>query len=114
MIFLLSALFLLSTLGMGLLASTVADTQQEAMLTIFMSVLPSIFLSGFIYPLEAMPVVLQMISYIIPLRYFLIIIRTLMVKGVGIESIWPDVIALAIFGVGIMGLAALRFRKRLD
>jgi ABC-2 type transport system permease protein len=114
LIFLLSALFLLSTLGVGLFVSTIADTQQEAMLTVFMTVLPSIFLSGFIYPIEAMPVVLQWISYAIPLRYFLIIIRTLMVKGVGIEAILPDVIALTIFGIVIMGAAALRFRKRLD
>ena len=114
LIFLLSALFLLSGLGVGLFVSTVADTQQEAILTVFMTVLPSIFLAGFIYPLEAMPVVLQWISYAIPLRYFLAIIRTLMLKGVGIESILPNVIALAIFGVVIMGAAALRFRKRLD
>ena len=114
LIFLLSAVYLLSTLGIGLFVSTVADTQQEAMLTVFMTILPSIFLSGFIYPLAAMPVVLQWISYLIPLRYFLTIIRALMVKGVGIQSILPDVIAMSIFGVLIMGAAALRFRKRLD
>jgi ABC-2 type transport system permease protein len=114
LIFLLSALFLVSGLGIGLFASTIANTQQEAMLTVFMTVLPSIFLSGFIYPLQAMPIVLQWISYAIPLRYFLVIIRALMIKGVGLEAILPDVIALAIFGVVIMGAAALRFRKRLD
>ena len=111
---LLSALFLLSGLGIGLLASTVANTQQEAILTVFMTVLPSIFLSGFIYPLDAMPVVLQWFSLLIPLRYFLVIIRALMIKGVGLSSIWPDVTALAFFGVAIMGLASLRFKKRLD
>ncbi len=114
LIFLLSAVYLLSTLGIGLFVSTIANTQQEAMLTVFMSILPSIFLSGFIYPLAAMPMVLQGISYLIPLRYFLTIIRALMVKGVGLESILPDVIAMTIFGVLIMGAAALRFRKRLD
>ena len=114
LIFLLSAVYLLSTLGIGLFVSTIANTQQEAMLTVFMSILPSIFLSGFIYPLAAMPMVLQWISYLIPLRYFLTIIRALMVKGVGLESILPDVIAMTIFGVLIMGAAALRFRKRLD
>ena len=114
LIFLLSALFLLSGLGIGLFVSTVANTQQEAILTVFMTVLPSIFLSGFIYPLEAMPVVLQAISYAIPLRYFLVIIRALMIKGVGLEAILPNVIMLAIFGVLIMGAAALRFKKRLD
>jgi ABC-2 type transport system permease protein len=114
LIFLLSAVFLLSGLGIGLFASTVANTQQEAMLTVFMTVLPSVFLSGFIYPLQAMPVFLQWISYAIPLRYFLVIIRALMIKGLGIESILPDVIAMTIFGILIMGAAALRFRKRLD
>ena len=114
LIFLLSAVYLLSTLGIGLFVSTIANTQQEAMLTVFMTILPSIFLSGFIYPLAAMPMVLQWISYLIPLRYFLTIIRALMVKGVGLESILPDVIAMTIFGVLIMGAAALRFRKRLD
>jgi len=112
--FSLSALFLLSGLGVGLFVSTVADTQQEAMLTVFMTILPSVFLSGFIYPLEAMPLVLRLISYAIPLRYFLSIIRTLMLKGVGLNAILPDVIALTIFGIVIMGGAALRFRKRLD
>ena len=113
-IFLLSAIFLLSGLGIGLFASTVANTQQEAMLTVFMTILPSVFLSGFIYPLQAMPVFLQWISYVIPLRYFLVIIRALMIKGVGMESILPDIIAMTIFGIFIMGAAALRFKKRLD
>jgi ABC-2 type transport system permease protein len=114
LIMMLSALFLLSGLGIGLLASTVANTQQEAILTVFMTVLPSIFLSGFIYPLDALPVVLQWISLLIPLRYFLVIIRALMIKGVGLQAILPEVIAMAIFGVAIMGLASLRFKKRLD
>jgi len=114
LIILLSALFLLSGLGIGLFVSTVADTQQEAILTVFMTVLPSVFLSGFIYPLEAMPVVLRWISYLIPLRYFLVIIRALMIKGVGLDAILPEVILLSVFGVVIMGAAALRFKKRLD
>ncbi|MGC1375246.1 MAG: ABC transporter permease, partial [Anaerolineales bacterium] len=114
LIVLLSALFLVSGLGIGLFVSTIANTQQEAILTVFMTILPSIFLSGFIYPLEAMPVVLQAISYAIPLRYFLVIIRALMIKGVGLDAILPNVMMLAIFGVLIMGAAALRFKKRLD
>jgi ABC-2 type transport system permease protein len=109
-----SFLFLLSSLGIGLLASTIANTQQEAMLTVWMLLLPSIFLAGFFFPLEAMPKVLQWISYIFPLRYYLVIIRSLMLKGVGISAYGEDLIALAIFGVAIMSLAALRFRKRLD
>jgi ABC-2 type transport system permease protein len=114
LIIFLSALFLLSGLGIGLFASTIANTQQEAMLSVWMTLLPSIFLSGFFFPLDAMPKVLYYISYAMPLRYYLSIIRVLLLKGVGIESILPDVIALTIFGVVIMGAAAMRFRKRLD
>ncbi len=109
-----SGLFLMSSLGIGLLASTVANTQQEAMLIVWMTLLPSLFLSGFFFPLEAMPKVLQWISYIFPLRYYLLTIRSLMLKGVGIGPVREQVIALAIFGVGIMTVAARRFRKRLD
>jgi ABC-2 type transport system permease protein len=114
LIALLSGLFLVSSLGIGLLASTIADTQQEAMLTVWMTLLPSMFLSGFFFPIEAMPPVLQWISYLTPLRYFLVVIRSLMLKGVGVESLTREIIALTIFGVVIMGIAALRFRKRLD
>ncbi len=109
-----SAIFLLSGLGVGLLASTIANTQQESMLTVWMTLLPSIFLSGFFFPLEAMPPILQWISYAMPLRYYLSIIRVLLLKGVGLESILPDLIALTVFGLLIMTAAALRFRKRLD
>jgi ABC-2 type transport system permease protein len=109
-----SGLFLLSSLGIGLLASTIANTQQEAMLTVWMTLLPSLFLSGFFFPLEAMPEVLRWFSYISPLRYYLVIIRSLMLKGVGADMLKNDIIALAIFGIAIMTLAALRFRKRLD
>ena len=114
LILLLSGLFLLSSLGIGLLASTIANTQQEAMLTVWMTLLPSIFLSGFFFPLEAMPKILQWISYIFPLRYYLEIIRSLMLKGVGIGSLTEEVIALVVFGIVIMAAAAMRFRKRLD
>jgi ABC-2 type transport system permease protein len=114
LIILTSGIFIMSSLGIGLLASTVANTQQEAMLTVMMYNLPSIFLSGFFFPLEAMPQILQIVSYAIPLRYFLVVIRSLLLKGVGIDAIQGEVIALIIFGLVIMTLAALRFRKRLD
>lgn len=83
-------------------------------MTTWMTLLPSIFLSGFFFPLEAMPLVLRWISYVIPLRYYLVIIRALLLKGVGAGAIQNEIIALAIFGVAIMGAAAMRFRKRLD
>ncbi len=109
-----SGLLLLTGLGIGLFGSTIANTQQEAMLTVWMTLLPSIFLSGFFFPLEAMPKVLQWISYIIPLRYYLVIIRALLIKGVGVTAIWNAIIPLAVFGVLIMTAASVRFRKRLD
>lgn len=109
-----SALLLLSGLGIGLFASTIANTQQEAMLTVWMTMLPSIFLSGFFFPLEAMPKILQFVSYLVPLRYYLIILRSLLMKGVSAGPIMNEIIPLALFGVLIMGAAATRFRKRLD
>jgi len=109
-----SGLLVLSGLGIGLFASTIANTQQEAMLTVWMTLLPSIFLSGFFFPLEAMPQFLQWVSYIIPLRYYLIIIRALLIKGVGAGPIWSEILALAVFGIAIMSAASFRFRKRLD
>jgi ABC-2 type transport system permease protein len=114
LILLVSSIFLLSGLGVGLFASTIANTQQESMLTVWMTLLPSIFLSGFFFPLEAMPQFLQWVSYAMPLRYYLAIIRVLLLKGVGLESILPDFIALTVFGIAIMTAAAMRFRKRLD
>lgn len=110
----ISIIFLMTSLGIGLFASTVAHTQQEAMLTVWMTLLPSIFLSGFFFPLEAMPQFLQWLSYAMPLRYYLAIIRSLLLKGVGFAEIQGDVLALVIFGIVIMTAAALRFRKRLD
>ena len=109
-----SGLLVLSGLGIGLFASTIANTQQEAMLTVWMTLLPGIFLSGFFFPLEAMPQFLQWISYIIPLRYYLVIIRALLIKGVGAGPIWTEILALALFGIAIMSAASVRFRKRLD
>ncbi|MGD0806721.1 MAG: ABC transporter permease [Anaerolineales bacterium] len=114
LIALMSGLFLLSSLGIGILASTIANTQQEAMLIVWMTLLPSIFLSGFFFPLEAMPPVLQVFSYLTPLRYYLVIIRSLMLKGVGVSAFPSEIAALCVYGVVIMTLAALRFRKRLD
>ena len=110
----LSGLFLVPSLGIGLVISTGAKTQHEAMMLSFFTMMPSIFLSGFLYPLAAMPKVLQWISAVIPLRYYLIIVRSLVLKGVGIEAVLDETLALAVFGVITMGVAALRLRKRLD
>ncbi len=114
LIFALSGLFLLSSLGIGLFASTIANNQQEAFITVMFTMLPSIFLSGFFFPIEAMPKFLQYVSAIIPLRYYLVIIRALLLKGVGAASLQPEILALTIFAITILGAASARFRKRLD
>jgi ABC-2 type transport system permease protein len=110
----LSALFLLSSLGIGILISSVANTQQEAMLLSFLTMLPSIFLGGFFFPIEAMPGWLQVMTYVVPLRYMLTIIRGIVLKGVGLQILGSQVIALLVFGVVVMLLAASRFHKRLE
>jgi ABC-2 type transport system permease protein len=114
LLLLLAALFLTTTLGIGLLISTIANTQQEAMLTTMFTILPSIFLSGFFFPLAAMPVWLRVVSYTIPLRYFLIIARGIVLKGVGAAALWSEILMLSVFAVVVMGAAAVRFRKSLD
>jgi len=110
----LSGLFLAGSLGIGLFISTIARTQQEAMMLSWFTLLPTVFLSGFFFPLAAMPWFLQALSYVVPLRYYLIIIRSILLKGVGAESLTIEIIALVIFALVMMGAAALRFRKRLD
>ena len=110
----LSGLFLISNLGVGLLISTITSTQQEAIIVAIFYNLPSIFLSGFIYPVAAMPRVLQFVSLAIPLRYYLIVVRGIVLKGVGMPALWPEVIALSIFAAVVITSAATRFKKRLD
>ena len=114
LLLLLSGLFLISNLGVGLLISTITSTQQEAIIVAIFYNLPSIFLSGFIYPVAAMPRVLQFVSLAIPLRYYLIVVRGIVLKGVGMPALWPEVIALSIFAVVVITSAAARFKKRLD
>jgi len=114
LLLLLSGLFLAGSLGVGLFVSTVAKTQQEAIMLVYFTMLPTIFLSGFLFPLAAMPRVLQWVSYAIPLRYFLIIIRSILLKGVGVSALTGEIIAMAIFATVVLTAAVLRFRKRLD
>jgi ABC-2 type transport system permease protein len=110
----LAALFLLSSLGIGLLVSSAARTQQEAMMLAFFTILPSVFLSGFMFPISAMPRVLQWLSRVIPLTYFLVIDRGIVLKGNSLDILMPQVIALTVFGTAILTLAIVRFRKRLE
>jgi len=114
LLLLLSGLFLTSSLGIGLLISTIAQTQQQAMMLTWFTLLPTVFLSGFFFPLAAMPPVLQLVSRFIPLRYYLAIIRAILLKGVGAGSLTEEIIALAILGGLALTGAVLRFRKTLD
>jgi ABC-2 type transport system permease protein len=107
-------LFLVTALGIGLFISSVAKTQQEAQMWSMLIQLPSLFLAGIFFPIAAMPPFLQAVSYFIPLRYFNEIVRAIMLKGASLQDIRGPVIALIIFAVVVMGLAARRFHKRLD
>ena len=110
----MSAVYLLTTLGLGLFVSTISATQQQAMMTsTFFFLIPMVFLSGFVFPIENMPVVIQWLTYVIPLRYFLVIVRGIFLKGVGLETFWPEALALAGWGVAILVLAIVRSSKRL-
>ena len=105
---------LLPTLGIGLLISTIARTQQQAQLMTMPIMLPSFMLSGFIFPLASLPPFLQAVGSLLPLTYFLVILRSIVIKGVGIELLIPQTVTLGVFAVVLLGLAALRFRKTLD
>jgi ABC-2 type transport system permease protein len=109
-----AALFLVTPLGIGLLISTVAKTQQEAMLLSLFFLLPNIFLSGFFFPIAAMPQWLQAITYLFPLRYFLEIVRGIILKGAGPAELVMNMVAIAIYGLIVMTIATRRFHKRLD
>jgi ABC-2 type transport system permease protein len=113
LLFVMTLVYLLSTLGLGLFVSTVSSTQQQAMMTsVIFFMMPMVLLSGFVFPIENMPAVMQAITYLIPLRYFLVILRAIFMKGVGLEVWWPQALALAGWGTGILLLAIARSSKR--
>lgn len=114
LLFFATCLFLMSTLGIGLFISTIATTQQQAMMTTFFFILPFLMLSGFIFPIANMPVAVQWLTYLNPLRYFLVIVRGIFLKGTGIEILWPQCLALFILGIAVFTGAISRFKKRLD
>jgi ABC-2 type transport system permease protein len=107
-------LFLFTTLGAGLLMSTISNTQQQAMMTSFMFATPAFMLSGFAFPIRNMPVVVQYLTYLNPLRYFMEIARSIFLKGTGADVLWPQMLAMLVFGVSMLALSTSRFRKRLD
>jgi len=110
----LTGLYLLPTLGYGLVISTVAQTQQQAQLMIMPIIMPAFMLSGYIFPISSLPTVLQWAGALLPTTYFIYVMRAVVIKGVGLSLIMPQTIVLAVFGVAMLALAAWRFRKRLD
>jgi ABC-2 type transport system permease protein len=109
-----ASLYLMSTLGTGLFISTISETQQQAMMTMFFFIAPAFMLSGFAFPIQNMPEAVQWLTYLNPLRYFMEIVRGIFLKGTGVSTLWPQMLALGIFGATVMTLSALRFRKKLD
>ena len=109
-----SALFLLTSLGVGLFISTVSNTMQQAMMASFFFFMPAMLLSGFAFPIRNMPPAVQYLTYLNPVRYFMEIVRGIFLKGTGPEFLWPQMTALFIIGAAILTLSSLRFHKRLD
>ncbi len=109
-----AVLFLFSTLGVGLFISTISQTQQQAMISSFFFFMPAMLLSGFAFPIRNMPSLIQYLTFLNPLRYFMQIVRDLFLKGSGVESLWQQMAALAAFGVAILALSTIRFQKKLE
>lgn len=114
LLFASGALFLMTSLGAGLFISTISQTQQQAMMTTSMFFQPFFLLSGFAFPIRNMPAPIQYLTFLNPVRYFMEIVRGIFLKGSGVDVLWPQMVALAVFGVVILTLSAMRFRKRLD
>ncbi|MCU0651946.1 MAG: ABC transporter permease [Candidatus Omnitrophica bacterium] len=106
-------IYLFTTLGIGLFISTISSTQQEAMMSVFLFYMPTMLLSGFAYPIANMPQVIQWFTFFNPLRYFMVVIRSIFLKGIGIEILWMQLLPLLIMGLIIIGLSTLRFRRSL-
>ena len=111
LLLLAALLYLLSTLGLGLLISTISNTQQEAMLSSFLVIMPMMLLSGFMFPVSSMPDAFQWLTLLNPLRHFLEIVRAIFLKGAGLDALWPQFLALLVMGVGLLSVATRRFHK---
>ena len=115
LLFAMSLVYLLCTLSLGLFVSTVSQNQQQAMMTaVFFFMMPMLYLSGFIFPIENMPAVIRPITYLIPLRYYLVIVRGIFLKGVGLESFWKDALLMLGWGLTVLVLATMRSKKTLS
>jgi ABC-2 type transport system permease protein len=114
LLFSLGLIFLMTGLGLGVFISTISANQRQAMMAALFVMIPSIILSGFIFPIANMPGAIQLVTYFIPARYFLEIVRGLFLKGVGLNYLWGDVLALLVFGLVLLGASVWEFRRRLD
>jgi drug efflux transport system permease protein len=114
LLFVLSLAFMLNTLGIGLFVSTISRTQQQAMLTSLFFIMPQIVLSGFVFPIENMPKFFQYLTTVIPIRYFFVIIRGIMLKGAGWPELWNQAVSLLVLGTILLSLSVARFHKKLD
>jgi ABC-2 type transport system permease protein len=115
LLMLLTLLYLLNTLGLGLLVSTLVNTQQQAMMfSAFVVMVPMIYLSGLLFPIENMPRAIQIVTYVVPVRYYANVIRGIFLRGSGLAALWPDALVLLVIGVFLLTLASRRFRKSLD
>lgn len=113
LLFFCTAIYLLSVLGIGLFISTISKTQQQAMMATFLFFAPAVLLSGLMFPIENMPLVVQYGTYLNPLRYFLVIIRGIFLKGNGMYILWPQMLGLFVLGIFVMTMSSLRFKKRM-
>ncbi|GAB4150932.1 MAG: hypothetical protein Fur0015_14580 [Ignavibacteriales bacterium] len=114
-LFIASVVYILSTLGLGILVSTISKTQQQAMMiAVFVVLMPMVFLSGFAFPIENMPVVIQHITYIVPLKYFMTIIRGVILKGIGFNELWFELLIMLLMGIVVFSISVFRFKKNLD
>ena len=113
LLFLATTLYLMTTIGIGLLISTISETQQQAMMSTFFFYFPAVLLSGFMFPIANMPEIVQYFTYLNPLRYFLIIIRGIFLKGIGLNILWPQLAALFVLGTLVLFSAVRKFRKNL-
>jgi ABC-2 type transport system permease protein len=109
-----SSLFLLSTIGIGLLISTVSRTQQQAMMAMSFVFIPAMLLSGYVFPIASMPAAAQVLSLVNPLRHFLVIVRGVFLKGIGLEILWPQMLTLLGLGIALLTLSAVRVKTRLE
>src|SRR5207249_8693 len=109
-----AVLFLMTSLGAGLFLSTISNTQQQAMMASFFFSTPAFMLSGFAFPIRNMPMPVQYLTYLNPVRYFIEIVRGIFLKGSGVSVLWPQMTCLAVYGVLVPGISALRFHKKLD